>query len=122
MMHMIMLVLDDPNRLDEVLEAWRSAGVSGVTIMETIGAYRRETRRVTGRYLFGLPGLTESVQRSQYTLFAIVPDSSTSDLCLEASERIIGDLDEPNTGVFAAWELSSAKGIPGQDTESGGDN
>jgi hypothetical protein len=121
MMHMIMLVLDDPDRLDEVLEAWRSAGVSGITIMETIGAYRRETRRVSGRYLFGLPGLTESAQRSQYTLFAIVPDSTTSDLCLEASERIIGDLDEPNTGVFAAWELSSAKGVRGHDAESGGD-
>jgi hypothetical protein len=122
MMHMIMLVLDDPDRLDEVLEAWRSAGVSGITIMETVGAYRRETRRVTGRYLFGLPGLTESVERSQYTLFAIVPDSRTSDLCLEASERIIGDLNEPNTGVFAAWELSSAKGVRGQDAESGGES
>jgi hypothetical protein len=121
-MHMIMLVLDDPNRLDEVLEAWRSAGVSGITIMETIGAYRRETRRVTGRYLFGLPGLAESAQRAQYTLFAVVPDGRTSELCLEASERIIGDLNEPNTGVFAAWELSSAKGVPVQATDPGDDN
>ncbi len=32
-MHMIMLVLDDPNRLDEVLEAWGSAGVSGAMIL-----------------------------------------------------------------------------------------
>ncbi len=113
-MHMIMLVLDNPNRLDDVLEAWSSTGVSGVTIMETIGAYRRQTRRVPGRYVFGLPGLAESAERSQYTLFAVVPDRNTSDLCLEASERIVGDLDEPNTGVFAAWELSSAKGVPGR--------
>jgi nitrogen regulatory protein PII len=113
-MHMIMLVLDDPSRLDEVLEAWSSAGVSGVTIMETIGAYRRHTRRVTGRYVFGLPGLAESAERSQYTLFAVVPDRKTADLCLEASERVVGDLDEPNTGVFASWKLSSAKGVPGR--------
>jgi hypothetical protein len=122
MMHMVMLVLDDPDRLDEVLEAWRAVGVSGVTIMETIGAYRRQTRRVTGRYLFGLPGLTESVQRSQYTLFAVVPDSRTGELCLEASEQIIGDLDEPNTGVFATWELSSAKGVPGGGADLGDHN
>ncbi len=121
-MHMIMLVLDDPNRLDEVLEAWRSAGVSGVTIMETIGACRRATRRVTGRYLFGLPSLVESAERSQYTLFAVVPDRRSIELCLEASEGIVGDLDDPNTGVFAAWELSLAKGVLGQAAESGTEN
>jgi hypothetical protein len=122
MMYMVMLVLDDPNRLDEVLEAWRSAGVSGVTIMESIGAYRRETRRVTGRYLFGLPRLTESAERSQYTLIAVVPDGRTAELCLKASERIVGDLNEPNTGVFAAWELSSAKGVPGPAAKTEGDS
>jgi hypothetical protein len=113
-MQMIMLVLDDPNRLDAVVEAWQSIGVSGVTMMETIGAYRRARRRVTGRYVFGLSGLSESAERSQYTLFAIVPDQGTADLCLEATERIVGDLTEPNTGVFASWQLTSAKGVPEQ--------
>lgn len=117
-MHMIMLVLDDPNQLDAVLDSWRSVGVSGVTIIETLGAYRRETRRVRGRYLYGLPGLAESAERSQYTLFAIVPVAGTVDRCLEATEKIVGDLTRPNTGVFAAWELSSAKGVPDQLTES----
>lgn len=118
-MHMIMLVLDDPAQLDAVLDAWRSVGVSGVTIIETIGAYRRETRRVRGRYLFGLTGLAESAERSQYTLFAIVPDTRTADRCLEAVEGIIGDLTHPNTGVFAAWELTSAKGVANRLSESG---
>lgn len=113
-MHMIMLVLDDPAQLDAVLGGWRSVGVSGVTITETIGAYRRETRRVRGRYLFGLPALKESAERSQYTLFAIVPDASTANKCLEVAEDIIGDLMRPATGVFAAWELTVAKGVPDQ--------
>ena len=118
-MHMVMLVLDDPNQLDEVVEGWRAAGISGATILESMGAYRREARRVRGRYLFGLPGLADSAARSQYTLFAIVPDQRTAELCLEATERIVGDLSEPNTGVFAAWELSLAKGVPGRPGDSG---
>jgi hypothetical protein len=111
-MYMIMLVLDDPNRLDEVVEAWQSAGVSGATILESMGAYRRRSGHVHGRYLFGLPGLTDSAARSQYTLFAIVPDQRTAQLCLNATEEVVGDLGEPNTGVFAAWELSLARGVP----------
>jgi len=113
-MHMVMLVLDDPSQLDEVVQGWRTAGISGATILDSMGAYRREARRVRGRYVFGLSGLTESAARSQYTLFAIVPDQRTAELCLEATERIVGDLSEPNTGVFAAWELSLAKGAPGE--------
>ena len=118
-MHMIMLVLDDPNRLDEVLVAWRSVGVSGVTIAETLGGHRREARRVRGRYLFGLTGLAESAERSQYTLFAIVADSRMVGMCLDATESIVGDLKDPNSGVFAAWELSLAKGVPDQVSKEG---
>ena len=117
-MHMIMLVLDDPNRLDDVVDAWQSIGVSGVTMMETMGAYRRERRRVTGRYVFGLSGLAETAERSQYTLFAIVPDQGTAGLCLEATECIVGDLAEPDTGVFASWQLALAKGVPAQASNS----
>ena len=113
-MQMIMLVLDDPDRLDAVVDAWQSVGVSGVTMMETMGAYRRERQRVTGRYVFGLSGLAQTAGRSQFTLFAIVRDQATADLCLEATERIVGDLTEPNTGVFASWHLTSAKGVPEQ--------
>ena len=111
-MHMIMLVLDDPNHLEDVMQAWRSAGVSGATILESMGAYRRQTHHVRGRYLFGLPGLVETAERSQYTLFAIVPDQQTAQRCLQATEELVGDLSQPDTGVFAAWELSLAKGVP----------
>jgi hypothetical protein len=119
LMQMIMLVLDDPNQLDAILDAWHAAGVSGVTIVESIGSYRRrQARRVHGRYLFGLPGLRECTEQCQYILFAIVPDSRTVRACLDTVEGIIGALTEPNTGVFAAWELSLAKGVPEMLSES----
>ena len=112
-MQMVMFVLDDPNQLDAVLDAWHGVGVSGVTIVESIGSYRRrQVQRVRGRYLFGLPGLRECTEQCQYVLFAIVPDSLMADKCLEAAESIVGDLTEPNSGVLAAWELALAKGLP----------
>jgi nitrogen regulatory protein PII len=118
-MQMIMFVLDDPNQLDAVLDAWHAVGVSGVTIVESIGSYRRgHARRVRGRYLYGLPGLRECTEQCQYILFAIVPDSRTVDVCLDAAEKIVGDLTEPNTGVLVAWELSRAKGVPEMLSES----
>jgi nitrogen regulatory protein PII len=112
-MQMVMFVLDDPNQLDNVLDAWHGVGVSGVTIVESIGSYRRrQVQRVRGRYLVGLPGLRECTEQCQYVLFAIVPDSEMADNCLKAAESVVGDLIEPNSGVFAAWELALAKGVP----------
>jgi hypothetical protein len=119
LMYMVMFVLDDPNQLDAVLDTWHAVGVSGVTIVESVGSYRRrQAGRVYGRYLFGLPGLRECTEQCQYVLFAIVPDSRTVRACLDTVEGIIGDLAEPNTGVFAAWELSLAKGVQEMLSES----
>ncbi len=40
-MYMLMFVLDDPGRLDPVLEAWEQVGIRGVTIIESTGIHRR---------------------------------------------------------------------------------
>jgi hypothetical protein len=109
-MHMIMFVLDDPNSLDQVLEAWYELGVTGATIMESTGLHRRRQRqRVAMRYSFDSNPLEES---GNYTLFAIVANESIAEDCLRAVEQVVGDLDTANTGVFASWPLSVVKGIP----------
>ena len=112
-MQMIMFVLDDPDHLDGVLDAWRDVGVSGVTIIESSGMYRYQQQRPLGaRYAFGMARAPKRVNVGNYTLFAIVPDADVVRVCLEAAERIVGDLDGPDTGVLASWDLSVVKGVP----------
>lgn len=111
-MYMVMLVLDDPNRLDEVLVVWNAIGVQGVTIAETTGAYRRlrSQAHVPARYALG--GLAAGDGESNCTLWTIVPDEDTARRCLSAAEGVVGDLDGPDTGVLAAWPLAFSKGVP----------
>ncbi len=59
MMYVILYVLDDPDRLDEVLEAWRKVGVGGATIIESTGIYRQQTCRRHIPLRFGFEHLTE---------------------------------------------------------------
>lgn len=110
-MHIIMFVLDDPDQLDPVLRAWETAGAKGATILESTGLRRRRTGedRIAARYAFSsTPGLMEE---GHYTLFAIVADQATARDCLEVTEDIIGDLDQPHTGVLAAWPVDLVKGV-----------
>ena len=112
-MLMVMLVLDQPELLDEVLDAWRDVGVSGVTVTESEGAHRRAARQsqVLARYALG--GMIASSAEGNFTLWTVVPDERMALRCLDAAERVLGDLDDPHNGVMAVWPLLWTKGVPG---------
>jgi nitrogen regulatory protein PII len=112
-MHMILFVLDNPDYLDEVLEAWEDIGVTGVTIVESTGITRyRQTKQVGTPLMAGLNRVMNSREEGHITLLTIVIGESKVSQCIDAAERIVGNLSEPNTGVLAAWPVSIVKGVP----------
>lgn len=112
-MHMLMFVLDDPNQLDPVLEAWDALiEVSGVTIVESSGIVRRRGEMAGSPLMAGLNRLVHSDQEGHYTLFTIVKGEETVRKCIAAVEELVGNLKEPHTGVMAAWPLTVVKGVP----------
>jgi len=113
-MYMIMLVLDDPDQLDAVLQAWEGIGIRGATILESTGIQRLRRKNVPMRYLFQTSGL---VEEGHLTLFVIVEGEKMVQDCLSATEQIVTDLDGPNTGVFAAWPLTFVRGVPSRPQE-----
>ena len=113
-MYIVMLVLDDAHRLDEVCDAWQKVGVLGATIVDSTGVNRlRVARGVASPYVTDDNRLVGRELDSHYTLFVVVPDEDTARACLAAAESVVGDLDNPNTGIFAAWPLPIVKGVHG---------
>lgn len=111
-MYMCMFVLNDPDRLDDILQAWNEAGLSGATILESTGSYRYRAN-LSKLHMRFLPEAHQLLSEEfNYTLFVLVPDREQVDRCLHAVEQIIGDLNDPDTGVFAAWPLEVIKGVP----------
>lgn len=114
-MYMVMLVLDNPDVLEQVLTAWEKIGVRGATIVESTGIQRLRRANLSMRYVFQTAG---SVEEGHLTLFVIVESEELVKDCLAATETIIGNLDLPDTGVFAAWSLGIVKGLP-SDNQAG---
>ncbi len=108
-MYMIMFVLDNPDQLGEVIEAWQNIGIRGATIVESTGIQRLKRQNIPMRYLFSAPGI---VEEGHLTLFVIVESEQMVQACLQATENVVGDLNGPNTGVFAAWPLAVVRGVP----------
>lgn len=107
-MFIIMFVLDNPEFLNQILKVWANHGITGATIIESTGAFRHLNKHVPMRYSFGA---STDIELGNITIFVIVEDQNKIQLCLELVESIVGDLDDPNTGIFAAWKLSSLKGF-----------
>lgn len=102
MYSLLVFVLDDETLLRDVLQAWEDAGAPGATVLESTGL-----RRVTD--LFGrddlplLPSLRQLFEREKAvhrTLFAVLNDDAQVDRVIAATERVVGDLSQPHTGII----------------------
>jgi hypothetical protein len=110
------LVLDDPTLLNDVLEAWTDVGVRGVTILESTGVHRVRSRASTHDtpFMLGFSRLLRTDQVGHNTLFAVVPNMEIVEKLVAATEKIVGDLSQPNTGVLFAVPVTAAWGLPKQ--------
>ena len=107
-MYMVLLVLDNPDLLYDVVESWDNAGIRSATIMESTGFRRVRRKAMPMRYLFHP---SEYMEEGHLPLFVIVPSEETVQNCLHATEAVVGSLDDPNTGVFASWPLATVAGV-----------
>ena len=117
-MFMVMFVLDDPSKLNELLIAWMNSGINGATIIESTGMNRQLSPCPPMRYSYGLSSLREAENLS---LFVVVKDEEQVKNCLITTEKVVGNLNGPNTGVFTAWPLTLIKGISENSDVGGAD-
>lgn len=112
----IVFVLDNPSLLNDVLEAWTSAGVRGITILESTGVHRVRGRASAqdAPLMLGFSRLLRTDQVGHNTLFAVVEDMEVAERVKEATEAAVGDLSGPNTGILFALPVAAAWGLPKQ--------
>jgi hypothetical protein len=113
------LVLDNPALLNDVLEAWADVGARGITILESTGVHRVRSRTSTQDvpFMLGFSRLLRTDQVGHNTLFTVVPSMDVVEKLVAATERIVGDLSQPNTGVLFAVPVTAAWGLPKQGFE-----
>lgn len=109
---MLGLVLNDPTKLDQVLDAWEAVGIRGATILESSGLARRRGYLEDDMPLFpSLTTLLEGSMRHSFSLFAVVEAGVDTQKVLAATEKVLGDLSQPHTGIFFTLPVSFVKGL-----------
>lgn len=111
---MVIMVLDDIDKLEDVLFAWREAGSGGVTILESTGAARFLANQGARDDLPLFPGLRSLFARQEVhhrTLFTILGDHVDVEAFFDATEAVVGKFADPHTGVIFALPVITARGI-----------
>ncbi|MHC1739958.1 MAG: P-II family nitrogen regulator [Anaerolineaceae bacterium] len=117
-MYMIMFVLHDPSRLNEVLSTWNEAGVSGITILPSTGLKRLQEKFVFRDDIPLIPNLDDLLKQEEVlnrTLLTIVPSDEMVEKVVAATQVLIGDLNLPNTGILAVIPLAKVYGLDRKD-------
>lgn len=111
-MYMLIMVLDDSTRLNEVLEAWVEAGVKGVTILESTGVNRVLTHPSAHPMFVGFSQVFGTGRVGHNTLFAVIDTLEIAEAAVAATAEVLGDLTKPNTGIIFAVPVVKTWGMP----------
>ena len=115
MYYMVLLVVDDLNMCPSVLDAWHSAKVPGITILEStgMGRLRKGGFRDDLPMMPSLSDLLRSQEHRHRTIFSVVESEEMVDKLVEITEDVLGDLNAPDTGMLVVLPVSHAAGVHG---------
>jgi CBS domain-containing protein len=107
---MLQIILDDIKFLPALLQAWREIGVSGTTIMKSVGGHRTSTW-LSKVGLGAIDRIFEAREIQRKTLVAVIEDDDLLAQAIAEAEQIMGGFDRPNSGVLLVLPVTQAKGL-----------
>ena len=112
MSSLVVLVLYNLSHFEEVLAAWHDAGATTVTILEGMGtrAPEEQARRADLPILPTIRDLLQADDAPRRIIFSVVPDDLV-DAVVDATERIVGDLSEPQNGILFVLPVARVVGL-----------
>ncbi|MEN6523842.1 MAG: P-II family nitrogen regulator [Anaerolineaceae bacterium] len=113
-MYMIFFVLNDTEKLEEVLEAWNNVGVGGMTVLASTGLGRIKKYSALRDDIPLIPSLEDLLSHEEVlnrTVITLVHGEKMVDAIVDATQKITGDLNQPNTGVLAVIPVARLYGV-----------
>lgn len=112
MLFLVVFVLNDQNLCNDILNAWENAGIRGVTILESSGLGRvREAGLKDDLPLMpSLSDLFKNIESRHRTLFTVVNGQEKVNDIVKATESVVGNLENENTGLLFSVSVSEVFG------------
>ena len=113
-MKMILFVLNDPAKMQDLLNAWKEAGATGATVLYSTGMGRIHQSATLRDDLPLMPSLSDFFHQDEElsrTLFTIVKDDETVARLMTATRSVVGDLEQSGTGLLVVLPVDLTEGL-----------
>ncbi|MFQ5747303.1 MAG: P-II family nitrogen regulator [Gemmatimonadota bacterium] len=108
-MELLIAVIGDPDRTDEILAGFIELGITGATILESEGMGRALSREMP--HFAGLQSLISRSRPRNQTVFSVIDDPERADRAIQLIQRVCGGLSEPGTGIAFTVPVSRVVGL-----------
>ena len=113
-MYLFLLVLNNPDKLEDLLIAWEETGVlQGATVLFSTGLGRIRQMDAWRDDMPLIPSLRdfyEVPENMNRTVFTVVNTEAQVDSVVEATEKVVGDLDENESGLLLVLPVARSYG------------
>ena len=110
--HLLVLVLNKTECLEELLEALYEQGHTGATILDSRGMAQSLSDHEDLPFLASLRLLLDPDHRENKTVFMVVEPSRIAEISAIVN-RVTGGLDRPDTGILFTIPVQSVEGLGG---------
>jgi hypothetical protein len=116
-MELLIAVINDVDRVDEILAGFLEIGVKGATVIDSEGMGRVLSQEIP--IFAGLQTLISRSRPQNQTLFSVIDEPETMNQALNIIQEVCGRLDDPATGIAMTLPVNRVVGLAAELTEPG---
>ena len=113
MSYLIVLIVNDPQQIPDILEKWENLGIIGITILDSYGHGKIKHAGLLDNVpiIPSLENLAKMREIRHKTLFSVVEQEELVDRMIEAAQEITGNLNDEHTGFLFVVPVVKAIGL-----------
>ena len=106
--HLLVTVINDPEKVDEILSGFLELGITGATILNSEGMGSFLSHEIP--IFAGLQTLISGSRPQNRMIFSVVPDEKV-DPAIALLQEVCGSLEAPATGIAFALPVDRVVGL-----------
>jgi len=106
---LLIAVINQEEKLDEILSGLVELGVTGATLIDSEGMGRVLTHDIP--IFAGLDTLASRSRPKNQTILSVIRDDHTADRVIALLQEICGDFEDPATGIVFTIPVSRVVGL-----------
>jgi len=116
-MYLLVSVLEETEKLTDIMEGFARIGIKGSTVLDSIGM-----GRVLMKARANLPVMKQinkvitDLQSSNKTIITVIQNKDILDQAIRIVKSLCGDLCQPGRGILFALPLEVVEGLPEADS------